>query len=350
MNNIRLSGVCPISLRRYIVAGLALIFSVGFAAFVAPKHREAALPSKQTSAAQPDRQLVGVWTPPAGLVQEPIWPGAAPNSSLERGKAETVLTRWTPEALAGDTSQAVFNVSIPTMTIFPPKGHSTRAAIVVFPGGGFSAVVITSEGTEICKWLAEQGITCILSKYRVPYTGHHWDENCNCGVVPASPNALQDAQRTLRLVRSRATELGIDSTKIGAMGFSAGGYLTAQVSNIFKLAYRPVDKIDQVSSRPDFAIALYPGHICRPGRRIDPDLHVSRSAPPTFLAQAWDDQVDDICNALLYANALDQEGVPAEVHLFARGGHGFNLRKGKNASAPWPTLLQSWLRSIDIIG
>lgn len=293
-------------------------------------------------------RAVGPWNAPAGLPQVPIWPRTPPDDDPS-ARPESVMTARTPEALEGGRSQAVFDVTRPTMTVFPARGRSTRAAIVVFPGGGFNAVVITSEGTEICRWLTERGVTCVLSKYRVPRTGHHYDKDCDCGVEPNRPRALQDAQRTIRLVRSRARELGIDPTRIGAMGFSAGGYLVVQTSNILEPGYRSVDAIDRVSSRPDFAIALYPGHLCRPGRKLDPGIRVSAQTPPTFLAQAWDDSVDDVCNTTLYARALDDARVPAEVHLFAKGGHAFTLRRTGAPTDAWPTLLETWLRGIGVM-
>jgi acetyl esterase/lipase len=262
---------------------------------------------------------------------------------------ESVLTVRTPEALDGQMSEAVFDVTVPTMTIFPPKGRNTGAAVIVFPGGGFKAVVITSEGTEICNWIASKGMTCILSKYRVPKTGHHYDDRCKCGVTPKVPLALQDAQRTIRLVRAKAQHLRIDPHKIGVIGFSAGGYLAVQTSNTFKPVYRPIDDIDRISSRPDFAIVLYPGHLCRPGIKLDPDIHVTKETPPTFLAQAWDDPVDEICNSTLYARALDDAGVPAEVHLFAKGGHAFTLRRIDHSVAIWPSLVETWLRELGIL-
>lgn len=221
--------------------------------------------------------------------------------------------------------------------------------MVVFPGGGFKAVVVTLQGVEICNWLSAKGVTCILSKYRVPKSGHHYDADCDCGVEPRVPWALQDAQRTIRLVRAKASELNIDPAKIGVMGFSAGGYLAAQTSNIFAPAYAPVDAIDRVSSRPDFAIVFYPGHLCRPGTRLDPGIRVTKQTPPTFLLQAWDDPIDDICNSTLYARALDDAGVPAEVHLFAKGGHAFGLRHMEQPVRIWPLLVETWLEGIGIL-
>ena len=262
---------------------------------------------------------------------------------------ESVLTAETPEALGGHISEAVFDVTAPTMTVYPPKGSNSGAALIVFPGGGFNAVVITSEGSEICDWITAKGITCILSKYRVPNGNHHWDEACKCHVTPKVLRALQDAQRTIRLVRAQARSLNIDPHKIGVIGFSAGGYLVAQTSNIFEPAYTPVDEIDRVSSRPDFAVALYPGHLCRTGYTLDPGIHVTKQTPPTFVLQAWDDPVDEICNSIVYARALDAAGVPAEVHLFAKGGHAFGLRRKEHPLAIWPSLLESWLKEIGIL-
>ncbi|MYM92924.1 alpha/beta hydrolase fold domain-containing protein [Rugamonas sp. FT81W] len=235
------------------------------------------------------------------------------------------------------------------MTVYAPKGQNTGAAIVVFPGGGFRVLAMDLEGTEICDWLTSRGITCVLLKYRVPGGNHYYDEKCNCHITPKVPRALQDAQRTIKLVRSRAKELNIHPDKIGVIGFSAGGYLVAQTSNIFAPAYKPVDAADKLSSRPDFAIALYPGHLCRAGGTLEPSIRVTAKTPPTFLLQAWDDPVDPICNSTLYARALNQAGVPAEVHLFARGGHAFGLRDKDHPISSWPALVENWLKDIGML-
>ncbi|MBI3438304.1 MAG: alpha/beta hydrolase [Proteobacteria bacterium] len=287
--------------------------------------------------------MVGAWQPSAGAQQISIWPGEAPDP----------VTNPRPESVgppAGrDWWPRVNDVSRPTMTIYAPHGHNAHAAIVVFPGGGFEFLAMDLEGTEICDWLTSRGITCILSKYRVPDSNHHWDESCHCSVTPRIPRALQDAQRTIRLVRQRAADLDVDPNRIGVIGFSAGGYLVAQTSNIFAPTYTPVDAADSVSSRPDFAIALYPGHLCRAGGVLDPGLHVTHQTPPTFLVQAWDDPVDDVCNSTLYARALDAAGVPAEVHLFAKGGHAFALRHPEQRIAIWSTLVEGWLRERGVL-
>jgi acetyl esterase/lipase len=306
--------------------------------------------SNAQSAAEhkPPVERAGTWQPAAGLKQVNIWPGDAPDGTFRPQPPESVKTYDDPAAIGGK-SQAVLNIAVPTMTILPPKGRNTRTAVIVFPGGGFQMVFIDLEGTEICGWLTAQGITCIVSKYRAPGGNDFWDDNLRRQITPKIPRALQDAQRTIRLVRSKAGELGIDPHRIGVLGMSAGGYLVAQTSNILKLTYRPVDAVDQISSRPDFAVALYPGHICRGDGSFDRTLPVSKVAPPTFIAQAWNDEVDPICNSLMYASALDKAGVSTEVHLFAKGGHAFALRHGNEPVGTWPHLVELWLKQIGML-
>jgi acetyl esterase/lipase len=258
-------------------------------------------------------------------------------------------TRINPRRFAGLPVTGIYNVTTPTMTIFPARGPGNGAAMLVFPGGGFELLAIDLEGSEACHWITARGIVCVLVKYRVPNSNHHYDAGCDCGVTPTHLLALQDAQRAIRLVRSRARSLRIDPHKIGVIGFSAGGYLVAQTSNIVESAYTPVDAIDRVSSRPDFAVALYPGHLCRSGGVLDPGIHVTARTPPTFLVQAWDDPTDEICNSILYARALDASGVPSEVHLFAKGGHAFGLRRTGHPVDVWPSLLENWLEEIAIL-
>jgi acetyl esterase/lipase len=282
------------------------------------------------------------WQPSLGHVQVAIWPGAVPNA-ISRQKTESVVA-----ATGHGGWMQINDVSRPTMTVYPAKSVNTGAAVIVFPGGGFRVLAIDLEGTEICDWLTSRGITCVLLKYRVPGGNDYWDDKCNCRITPKIPRALQDAQRTIKLVRSKAEELHLDPKKIGVIGFSAGGYLVAQTSNITTPTYKPVDAADALSSRPDFAIALYPGHLCRSGV-LDSMIHVTTATPRTFLLQAWDDPVDSVCNSILYAGALHQAGVPAEVHFFAKGGHAFGLRDKDHPVAAWPALVESWLKEIGVL-
>ena len=278
----------------------------------------------------------------------PIWPGSAPDGTFRHQPPESVES-YNDAGVAGGKSEAVLNIAVPTMTIMPAKARNTRTAVIVFPGGGFQKVFIGVEGTEICQWLTGKGVMCIVSKYRVPGGDDFWDDTLQRDITPTIPRALQDAQRTIRLVRSQANELGIDPHRIGVLGMSAGGYLVAQTSNILAAAYSPVDAADKVSSRPDFAIALYPGHICRRNGSFDPTLPVTKSAPPTFIAQAWNDEIDPVCNSLMYATALDKVGVSTEMHLFAKGGHAFALRHNDEPVGKWPTLVELWLKQIGML-
>jgi acetyl esterase/lipase len=279
----------------------------------------------------------------------PIWPGAAPDTDGVKLPPEHSETGTNPNRFAGRPVTGLYDVSVPTMTVFAPKAPNTGAAMVVFPGGGFQQLAIDLEGTEICDRMTAKGITCILLKYRVPKTAHYWDKDCRCHVTPRVPQAFQDAQRTIRLVRAQAAALKIDPRKIGVLGMSAGGYLVVQTSNILAPVYKPVDAADRVGSRPDFAVALYPGHICREGGVLDPGLHVTKDTPPTFLVQAWDDPTDEICNSTMYARALDAAGASAEVHLFAKGGHAFALRGNAHPIMQWPGLVENWLKEIGIL-
>lgn len=282
------------------------------------------------------------WEPSSGQAQIAIWPGAAPDAAPAQ-EPETVVA-----ADGHGGWHQVQHVSQPTMTVFPARGRNTGVAVIVFPGGGFRVLAIDLEGTEICDWLTARGITCVLLKYRVPGGNDYYDDRCHCRIFPRVPLALQDAQRTIRLVRARAEQLGVNPRKIGVMGFSAGAYLVAQTSNIVRSAYEPVDAADQLSSRPDFAVVMYPGHLCRAGK-LEPSIHVTSATPPTFLLQAWDDPVDPICNSILYATALNRAHVAAEVHWFARGGHAFGLRDKGHPIANWPTLVEGWLKEMAIL-
>jgi acetyl esterase/lipase len=244
----------------------------------------------------------------------------------------------------------VDNVSRPTMTVYSPKGKNTGASVVVFPGGGYMALAIDFEGTEVCDWLTNRGITCVLLKYRVPFTGPHHDDACNCQVNPKAPLALEDAQRTVGLVRFRAADYHIDPHKIGVLGFSAGGHLSAAISTHFdKRLYPAVDAADKESCRPDFAVSLYPGHLWYKRFALNPDIPVTRRTPPTFLLQAENDPVDNVNNSLVYYIALKNAGVPVEMHLYAEGKHAFGLRPTRFPITRWPQLVETWLRTIGMV-
>jgi len=309
------------------------------------------------------------WQPAAGHTQVPIWPGAAPDPQSVAGPEVATTSSGKDGLIAGRPVVWVSNVTRPTMTVFSPKGNNTGAAVVVLPGGGYQVLAIDFEGTEVCDWLTPKGITCVLLKYRVTDVG----EYPKSGPYPESPMALEDAQRTVGLVRFHAAEWHIDPHKIGVLGFSAGGHLSAAMSTHFaKRLYPAVDAADKESCRPDFAVAIYPGHLslsaaewdARQGTKkfvvrhhpnahkdlaLNPDIPVTSQTPPTFLLQAEDDHMDNVDDSLAYYIALKKAGVPVEMHLFAQGGHAFGLRRTKFPITGWPQLAETWLGTIGML-
>jgi len=285
-----------------------------------------------------------LWRPSTGHVQTPIWPGTPPDLMRD------------PQPESGAST----HVSRPTMTVYAARGHNTGAAVVVFPGGGYQVLAMDLEGTEICDWLTSRGITCVLLKYRVPNSGPTLVGGRR--YYPKVQTALQDAQRTLGLVRQQAAQWHVDPHKVGVIGFSAGGHLVAAVSTHFaQRTYRPVDAADALSCRPDFAIAVYPGHLwahedeSRATRNqedlsLRPDIRVRAETPPTFLLQAENDDVDTVEESLAYFVALQKAGVPTEMHLYAKGGHAFGLRAANLPIGRWPQLVERWLHTIGMLG
>ena len=289
-----------------------------------------------------------VWQPAAGHTQIPIWPGTPPDAQPMPGPED--VTTGSKSLIAGKPAVAVKNVSQPTMTVYAPTGKNTGAAVVVIPGGGFEILAIDLEGTEVCDWLTPRGITCVLLKYRVPSKPYDWKCNCRLHNLSTSVPSLEDTQRTVRLVRLHAAEWHIDPRKIGVLGFSAGGYLVAEVTTNFKRRlYAPIDAADKESSRPDFAVAIYPGHLATEKNALNPNVPVSAETPPTFLLQAEDDHVDGVEQALVYFSALKEAEVPVEMHLYPHGGHAFGLRPTSNPITHWPALVETWMSSIGMI-
>ena len=282
------------------------------------------------------------WQPSAGHKQAPIWPGVPPGPGADKNLAEDA-TIDKDEWIGGKHVIAVRNVSRPTMTVYSPSGKNTGAAVVVFPGGGYDILAIDLEGTEVCDWLTSIGVTCVLLKYRVPET--------KFGPYRSSRMALEDAQRTVGLVRFHAADWHIDPHKIGVLGFSAGGHMVAAMSTQYEpRLYPAVDAADKESCRPDFAVALYPGHLWGHDEfKLNPNIHVTRETPPTFLLQAEDDRVDPVEHSLVYYRALKKAKVPVEMHLYAQGGHAFGLRRTKLPITRWPQLVETWLGTIGMI-
>jgi acetyl esterase/lipase len=231
-------------------------------------------------------------------------------------------------------------------------GRNTGVAVVVFPGGGYQSLAMDLEGTEICDWLTSRGITCVLLKYRVPDSGPTMKKDGRM-YYPKVQTALQDAQRTLGLVRQHAAEWHVDPRKVGVIGFSAGGHLVAAVSSHFaQRTYPHMDAADELSCRPDFAITAYPGHLWTPGTTLTlrSDIQVRPDTPPTFLVHAEDDPIDPVKHSLTYYAELKKAGVPAEMHLYAQGGHAFGLRHPELPIGRWPALAEQWLHTIGMLG
>ncbi len=280
------------------------------------------------------------WDPARGHITIAIWPHGAPGA--QPNPASEIDTTTTKDHLiAGKPIIRLGNVSTPTLTLYTPKGKNTGAAVVVFPGGSYHILAMDLEGTEVCDWLNSVGITCVLLKYRVPDSGPY----------PKSSAALQDAQRALGMVRSHAAEWQIDPQRIGVLGFSAGAHLAAALSTHFEQRlYDPIDAADQVSCRPDFAVIVYPGYLALSEQNFapNPDIHVTERTPPSFIVQAEDDPVH-VENSTVYFLALKNAKVPAEMHLYAQGGHGYGLRRTALPVTTWPQSVEIWLHTIQIL-
>ena len=280
------------------------------------------------------------WQPGPGHVTLELWPHGAPGAQANSGP-EMNTTTAKDRIVAGKPVVRIGNISTPTLTVYAPKDKNSGAAMVVFPGGSYRIVAIDLEGTEVCDWLNSINITCVLVKYRVP----------NSGPYPKSSAALQDAQRAVGIVRAHAAEWHIDSHRVGVLGFSAGAHLAAALSTHFEQRlYNPLDAADQLSCRPDFAVILYPGYIALAEQNFapNPDIHPTEQTPPSFIAQAEDDPVH-VENAMVYYQALKNAKVPVEMHLFAKGGHGYGLRRTDLPVTHWPELVQTWLHTIEIM-
>jgi acetyl esterase/lipase len=265
-----------------------------------------------------------------------VWPGKAPGETADIG-AEKFM-----EDKPGQKSNVkrLTNVSKPTITIFrPEKDKDTGAAVVIAPGGGYHILAWDLEGEEVATWLNSIGVTGIVLKYRVPRRADQPKDK-----PPVGP--LQDAQRAMSLVRSKAPEWGIDPNRIGILGFSAGGHLAASTScNFDQRAYEAIDATDKASCRPDFTILIYPAYlVAKDNIELSPEIRVRKECPPTFFAHAADDGVK-ADNSVQMFLALRRAGVGAELHVYGSGGHGFGLRPSKHACSSWPKRCEEWLRS-----
>lgn len=280
----------------------------------------------------------------------PLWP--EDSRVLQDGIRELADEKWP--------------VTHPSLLLYPAKVNTTRAAVLVFPGGGFKRVALGSDstlgpdGSHVCQWLNDAGITCVVVRYRVPNTGCNWNPVTRRHDAPAIPMALQDAQRAISIVRHRAKRYGLDPDKIGVMGFSAGGNLAVLSSTAFRTrAYAPIDAIDRVSIRPDFAIPVYPGHMTMEhknktpksvaAQQLNTDIVVSADIPPTLLIHAKDDPVDPVHYSMVYERELKKAGVDVEMILYETGGHAFGVKKQGKDTDRWMGDALRWLGKIRVL-
>jgi acetyl esterase/lipase len=271
-----------------------------------------------------------------------LWPKGAPGDH-EPVAEEKDITSKRDELVAGQRVIRLGNVTKPTLTIYTPSSAPSKAfpAVLVCPGGAYHILAMDLEGTEVCEWLNSIGITAGLLKYRVPPRVGQADY-----VAP-----LQDAQRALSLIRQHAKEWNIDSKHIGVLGFSAGGHLSASLStNYEKRGYEPVDEADAISCRPDFTVLVYPAYLSAKGdgHSLRTELKVTTNTPPAFVVQTQDDGVG-VNNSIDYYIALTQAKVPAELHLYPTGGHGYGLRKSEKPVSHWPGQVEQWMRETGIL-
>lgn len=286
------------------------------------------------------------WVPGPGGQQIALWPEGLAIQPPDENRPE--MTGSGSPLVAGRTWNWATFVTRPTMTIYRPAQKRSRGAVLVLPGGGYVAVAMDLEGTEICDWVTSQGLTCIVLKYRTPVA---WRR----GQPPETLLPLQDAQRAMGLLRQRAADYGIDPNQIGVIGFSAGAHLAAAISNADARTYDRVDAADDLALRPNYAVLLYTGRLWdRTGPRnnltLAPWVEISRSAPPTLLIHAMNDPVDDVRHAMAYALALHDAGVPVDLRVFAGGCHAFGLRPTDDPiTTQWPGMVLQWLRDIRML-
>jgi acetyl esterase/lipase len=263
-----------------------------------------------------------------------LWPGKPPGETKDL-PPEKDLWNDKDQLVGGRKIQKITNVSTPTLALYrPAKDKDTGAAVIVCPGGGHTILAYDHEGTECAEWLAKNGVTGIVLKYRVP---------------ARDPNkrwlaAVQDAQRAISVVRGKASEWSIDPKRIGILGFSAGGE-TAGLAAILHTdrQYTAIDKTDEASARPDFAALIYPGGLLeKDNMKLRENVKPTKQTPPMFLAHAFDDGVD-VRNSLFLATELKAVGVPCELHVYATGGHGYGMRDTGHPINTWPQRCLEWM-------
>lgn len=329
-------------------AALAL-FALGLAGSACGKASKADGSPARTEIPKIEKE--GVWQPMAGGTQVPLWAANVPLAKPDTGDQPEATGNGSP-LVGGRKWHWASYVTRPTMTIYRPRGRNTGATMLVLPGGGFYAVATDLEGTEICDWVIRQGMTCVMLKYRTPQV---WPKVDGKQQRPKVLMGLEDAQRAMGLLREGAVQYGIDPHKIGVIGFSAGAYLAANMSNTVERTYPLADAADRQSPRPDFAIIAYTARMLdnskgRNSLELKPWVTVSPQAPATLIIHAMDDPVDDIRQPLAYALALNDAGVPVDMRIYAKGGHAFGMRPtAEPITKEWPGQVEQWLRNLRML-
>ena len=276
------------------------------------------------------------------LAEMKLWPGAAPGEKDGVfGPEEAVSGKETPPIVR------ISNVTVPSLTIYPPTSEKvTGTCVVIFPGGAYNILAYNHEGTQIAEWLSSIGITAVVVKYRVPRRPDQAKH-----LAP-----LQDAQRAIRLVRQHAEAWKIDPKRIGVLGFSAGAHLTLlAATNYDEMVYDPVDDADKISARPDFAVPIYLAYargektdITKVDIPLEENIKITPQTPPMFLSVTDDDHVGSMGSVMVYAKMREQS-VPCELHVFVKGGHGYGIRPPGGPAAEWNILCEKWLRQIGVL-
>lgn len=267
--------------------------------------------------------IVAVFQIAAQRREVDLWPSGKIPGSIPKGSETEMPARQ-------DGVRRITNVTTPTLKIYP-SSRKNSPAVIVLPGGGYSYLSYSKEGTDIAEWLNANGITALVLKYRVPNVRE---------------SALADAQRAIRLARVNAKAWNIDPKRLGVMGFSAGGHTASRASTAFgNTSYQPVDPVDKQSARPDFAMLIYPAYLEKQGT-IVPEVNLLAKIPPTLIVVAEDDR-SYVLSSKVYAAELNKANVPNRLLLYASGGHGFGLRSEKEAKT-WPDAALAWLREIKV--
>ncbi len=274
----------------------------------------------------------------ASHVTVQLWPNGAPGETGKIGPERTL-----PEKPGERKVIRLTDIANPTITLYrAPADKANGAGVLIAPGGGYAILAWDLEGTEIAEWLNSIGVTAVILKYRVPRR----DKEC------PSKAPLQDAQRAMRLVRKNAKAWGIDPKRLGMMGFSAGGHLTVMTGTHWdETTYERIDAADDLSSRPDFLMPIYPAYLGEKGNplKLSSLVRITQKTPPVFMTVAFDDK-DRGARAALLLIELKEKGVPAELHVFSRGGHGYGLRPSGDPVSGWPKLCEQWMRVSGFLG